>query len=495
MKQTGSYRTGPERFVPSPGEVVLLIAMFLFCWKLYGGTSPAIAGISSLAIVVIAWIIGVGLRIATNDLRWWLLIGFAIAVLAPFLAGNNYQVSVMAQVCVFAMMIFGLNIVTGYTGQISIGHGALVGLSAYTIAILVGYFGWQLWPAIFVAVAVTTAFGCLLGIPALRLAGPYLAIATLAVALIFPLVVKLDQLEKYDGGNQGTREDRITPPDSFNTFLSDTAPPEIYKNDFQVKQFSQQAYIYYILLAVAIIGFYTAWNLARGRFGRAFIAVRDGEVAATSMGINLALYKVMAFGISALYAGIAGALFWVQVSFVSTESFDLFKLSIYPLAYMVIGGLATVGGSIVGAFAYLWVPQSILKIATINQDFGNLQGAITGLLLVVFMTRLPRGAWGWVVDVNRHSWRSLATVSRAWALRRPNSFWASVALGLAIVVLIGVFIGAVWSVFAAGIFIVAPTDVWGSVLQPFRRSSAAVLRRNNRGDGPPPAEPAPADAA
>ena len=117
--------------------------MFLFCWKLYGGTSPAIAGISSLAIVVIAWIIGVGLRIATNDLRWWLLIGFAIAVLAPFLAGNNYQVSVMAQVCVFAMMIFGLNIVTGYTGQISIGHGALVGLSAYTIAILVGYFGWQ----------------------------------------------------------------------------------------------------------------------------------------------------------------------------------------------------------------------------------------------------------------------------------------------------------------------------------------------------------------
>ena len=186
--------------------------MFLFCWKLYGGTSSAIAGISSLAIVVIAWIIGVGLRIATNDLRWWLLIGFAIAVLAPFLAGNNYQVSVMAQVCVFAMMIFGLNIVTGYTGQISIGHGALVGLSAYTIAILVGYFGWQLWPAIFVAVAVTTAFGCLLGIPALRLAGPYLAIATLAVALIFPLVVKLDQLEKYDGGNQGTREDRITPP-------------------------------------------------------------------------------------------------------------------------------------------------------------------------------------------------------------------------------------------------------------------------------------------
>ena len=204
----------------------------------------------------------------------------------------------------------------------------------------------------------------------------------------------------------------------------------------------------------------------------------------------------MAFGISALYAGIAGALFWVQVSFVSTESFDLFNLSMYPLAYMVIGGLATVGGSIVGAFAYLWVPQSILKIATINQGFRKPAGRYHG--------PAPRSlhdapaavrTWGWVVDVNRHSWRSLATVSRAWALRRPDSFWASVALGLAIVVLIGVFIGAVWSVFAAGIFIVAPTDVWGSVLQPFRRSSAAVLRRNNRGDGPPPAEPAPADAA
>lgn len=495
MTMTGNYRTGTERFVPSPGEIVLLIAMFLFCWKLYGGSSPAIGGLSSMAIIVIAWVAGVGLRIATNELRWWLLVGFVIAVLAPFLAGNSYQVGVMAQVCVFAMMIFGLNLVTGYAGQISIGHGALVGLSAYTIAILVGYFGWQLWPAIFVAVAVTTVFGCLLGIPALRLAGPYLAIATLAVALIFPLVVKLDQLEKYDGGNQGTREARITPPDSVNTFLSDSAPSELYKSDFQVKQFSQQAYIYYILLAVAVVGFYTAWNLGRGRFGRAFIAVRDGEVAATSMGVNLALYKVMAFGISAFYAGIAGALFWVQVSFVSTESFDLFNLSIYPLAYMVIGGLASVGGSIVGAFAYLWVPQSILKIATINKDFGNLQGAITGLLLVVFMTRLPRGAWGWATDVNKQSWSSLATLSRDWAARRPNSFWLSAGVGLVIVVLTGVFIGAVWSVFAAGILIVAPTDAWGIIIQPFRRSAAALQRRNNRDDGPPPAESAPADAA
>jgi branched-chain amino acid transport system permease protein len=452
------------------------------------------AGISSAVIVGVAWLLGVALRALMNDVRWWLLIGFGIALLLPFLASNSFQIGVMAQVCVFAMMIFGLNIVTGYTGQISIGHGALVGLSAYTVAILISYFSWPLWPAIIVAVLVTTAFGCLIGIPALRLAGPYLAIATLAIALIFPLVVKLDQLEQYDGGNQGIGVDHISPPSAIDTFFHDTAPSGVYKNDFAVKQFSQQTYIYYILLGVAIIGFYAAWNLARGRFGRAFIAVRDGEVAATSMGINTALYKVMAFGISALYAGIAGAMFWIQFSFVSTESFDLLNLSIYPLAYMVIGGLATVGGSILGAFGYLWVPQVILKIATINGNFGDLQGAITGLLLVVFMTRLPRGVWGGVLDINRYSWRSLGIEARAWAASRTLGLWVSLLLAVAAVVLVGIFIGAVWDVFLVGLLLVAPRDAWTSVFGPLRRPIAALLRRRHGDDGTP-GESAPADAA
>ena len=495
MKTTGAYRQGLERVLPSPVEVVLLIAMFLFTWKLYGGLdNSAMAGVSSAVIVGVAWLLGVALRALMNDVRWWLLIGFALALLLPFLATNSFQIGVMAQVCVFAMMIFGLNIVTGYTGQISIGHGALVGLSAYTVAILVSYFSWPLWPAILAAVLLTTVFGCLLGIPALRLAGPYLAIATLAIALIFPLVVKLDQLEKYDGGNQGIGVDHISPPSTIDNFFHDAAPPGVYKNDFAVKQFSQQAYIYYILLAVAIIGFYAAWNLARGRFGRAFIAVRDGEVAATSMGINTALYKVMAFGISALYAGIAGAMFWIQFSFVSTQSFDLLNLSIYPLAYMVIGGLATVGGSILGAFGYLWIPQIILKIATINSNFGDLQGAITGLLLVVFMTRLPRGVWGGVLDINRYSWHSLSIESEAWARSRTAGFWAGVAVAIIAVVLVDIFIGTVWDVFVVGLLLVAPRDAWTSVLGPVRRPIAAIFRKA-RGNHDTPGESAPADAA
>ena len=493
FQRTGDYRTGFERLVPSPVEMVLLVAMFIFCWKLYGGLSnSAVAGMSSVVVVVLAWLVGMAIRVATNDLRWWLLIGLALALLAPFLSGNNYQVGVMAQVCVFALMILGLNIVVGYTGQISIGHGALVGMSAYFIAVLVHYSGWQMWPAIIVAVAITTAFGALLGIPALRLAGPYLAIATLAVALIFPLVVKLDQFEKYDGGNSGIREDRIAPPSALDSLFKDNAPSP-YKNDFAKSQFSQQTYIYYILLAVAILGALAAWNLARSRYGRAFVAVRDSEVAATAMGINTALYKVMAFGISAFYAGVAGALFWIEVSFVSTESFDLFNLSIYPLAYMVIGGLATIGGSLLGAFGYLWVPQTVLKIATIDQGFGDLQGAITGLLLVVFMTRLPKGVWGWLLDVNHYDWRTLAGDVRVAAARPQPVFWAGVAAAIVIIVLVGVFIGSVWSVFAAGLFIVAPTGAWLSVLSPFRRAALAI-RRRSRGSPPPP-ESAHADAA
>ncbi|MBN9493231.1 branched-chain amino acid ABC transporter permease [bacterium] len=492
FEATGSYRHGYERFVPAPVEMVLLAALFIFCWKLYGGiNNSAVAGMSSVVIVAIAWVLGMAIRVATNDLRWWLLIGFGLAVLAPFLAGNNYQVGIMAQVCVFTMMILGLNIVVGYTGQISIGHGALVGISAYFIAVLTHYSGWPMWPAIIVAVFITTAFGALLGIPALRLAGPYLAIATLAVALIFPLVVKLDQFQKYDGGNSGIREERITPPSGLDSLFKNNAPAT-YKNEFAKSQFSQQTYIYYILLAAAIIGTWGAWNLTRSRFGRAFVAVRDSEVAATAMGINTALYKVMAFGISAFYAGIAGALFWVEISFVSTESFDLFNLSIYPLAYMVIGGLATIGGSLLGAFGYLWVPQTVLKIATIDQGFGDLQGAITGLLLVVFMTRLPQGVWGWVLGVNRYSWRALSADTRALAARPQPTFWAFVAAAIVIVILTGAFIGSVWSLFAAGLFIVAPTSAWTSVFAPFRRATTSLLRRA-RGRPRPP-ESAPADA-
>lgn len=492
MKMTGNYRQGIERFVPSPSEAVLLITLVLFTAKLYGGPdNKAILGLSSMMIVIAAWIIGVGVRVATNDMRWWLLLGFIVALIVPFMASNTFQVGVMSQVCVFALIIFGLNVVTGYTGQISLGHGALVGISAYTIAILVNHWGWPLVPAMFVGIGVTTIFGFGLGIPALRLAGPYLAIATLAAAIVFPLVVKLNSVQEYTGGGQGISETRVSPPAAIETFLTDLAPDDAYGSNSQKARFAQESYLYYIAMFTAVIGLFTVWNIARSRFGRAFIAVRDGEVAATSMGINVALYKVTAFGISALYAGIGGAMLFLVVAFVSPESFDLLNLSINPLAYMVIGGLATTGGAVVGAIGYMWVPQVIAKAATISGDFDKLQQALSGLLLVVVMTRLPQGVWGTVVRINRFSWRRLTTELSAWARSRSINFWIGVAAAIIAVVAIAQFMGGVWAVFAAGLIVVAPPDAWlsvfGGIRRPFR-----TFRRHPAEIGQP--ESAPADA-
>jgi branched-chain amino acid transport system permease protein len=478
MRPTGNYRQGIERFLPSPSEAVLLVVLLLFCWKMYGGSgNDAIAGISSVVVVTVAWVLGVGLRIAWNDMRWWMLTGFLVMLIMPWLGANTFQVGLMAQVCVYSLLIFGLNVVTGYTGQISLGHGALVGIAAYTLAVLLHHFDWPLLPAMVVAVAVTTLFGFALGIPALRLAGPYLAIATLSAALIFPLVLKLDTFEDYTGGVQGIREDRLSPPGALDTFMRDHAPSDTYKNAFQKRKFAEESYLYYLSAAVALVGMFGAWNLGRSRFGRAFIAVRDGDVAATSMGINVALYKITAFGISALYAGVAGVMFFLVISFVAPESFDLVNLSINPLAFMVIGGLATTGGSVLGGVSYMWVPQIVKKVATINLQFDKLQGAMNGLLLIIVMTRLPQGVWGTVVRVNRMSWKSFETETKAWVRSRTPTFWVSVAIAAVAILGIWQMMGSVWAVFAFGLAIVAPQDVWLGLAEAARRP-VAWLRRN-----------------
>lgn len=480
MRPTGNYRQGIERFLPSPSEAVLLVALLLFCWKMYGGSgNNAIAGLSSLVVVSIAWVLGVGLRIAWNDMRWWMVTGFLLMLIMPWLGANTFQVGLMSQVCVYTLLIFGLNVVTGYTGQISLGHGALVGISAYTLAMLVHHWNWPLIPAMVVAVAVTTVFGFALGIPALRLAGPYLAIATLSAALVFPLVLKLDTFQDYTGGVQGIHEDRLTPPGALGTFMRDHAPSDAYKNAFQKRKFAEESYLYYISAGVAVVGMFGAWNLGRGRFGRAFIAVRDGDVAATSMGVNVPLYKITAFGISALYAGVSGVLFFLVLSFVAPESFDLVNLSINPLAFMVIGGLAGTGGSVVGGVGYMWVPQIVKKIATINKQFDLLQGAMNGLLLIVVMTRLPQGIWGMLVRVNGMSWKSFTAEAREWVRSRTVTFWASLVTAAVLIVGIWQMVGSVWAVFAFGLAVVAPQDVWVGLVESARRP----LRWLHRGEG------------
>jgi branched-chain amino acid transport system permease protein len=450
-----------ERFVPSPSEAVLLGVMLAFSWWMFGGTEhTALAGLSTVAVVALAWVVGVAVRSATADMRWWLATGAVLALLVPWLAANTVQISIMSEVCVFALMLTGLNIVTGYTGQVSLGHGALVGIGAYTTAILMAHYDWPAAGAAAAAVVVTAGFGFAIGVPALRLAGPYLAIATLGAALVFPGVMKMDGLSSMTGGVQGLHASRVSPPGPIEDALHDSAPASPYQSEFQKQRFATETYLYYLALVPAALGLAAAWNLGRSRFGRAFVAVREAETAATSMGINVALYRVLAFGISGLYAGLAGALLFLVVAYVSPDSFDLVNTSINPLAYVVIGGLATTGGAVVGALGYMWVPQVVTKIGHTSKDFGNMQGGLTGLMLIVIMTRMPEGVWGAAVRLNRLSWSGLR--GRLRLPRGAGEWQAALPWGLGALAVIGVsaWFGTIWAVFAAALLVVMPRDLW-----------------------------------
>ncbi len=521
MKPTGSYREGIERYVPSASEALILLGLFLFCFPLpffdgqalFGGNdNAAVAGLSTFVVAIVAWVAGVALRSYMNDMRWWMIIGAAVLVLIPWLSLNTIQLGLMTQTVYFAILILGLNVVTGLTGQISIGHGALVGLSAYTTAILMTHWDWNVYPAMLVGIFVTTAVGFALGVPALRLAGPYLAIATLAAAIIFPLIMKLDSFEEYSGTVQGLKvsaDRQPRPPGIINDaltsdslvkipeqrqFLQDqvddpnTPPAVVARAKEQLKReegvFSQAVWLYYLAVIPAILGIYAYWNLARSRVGRAFVAVRDQDVAATSMGINVPLYKVLAFGISAFYAGVTGALLFMVIGFVSPESFDLVNLSINPLAYLVIGGLASTGGSVIGAIGLKWVPEMTGLFAREYTEFDLLQGALVGLLLIVVMTRLPRGIWGACVAANSHSWAQHWSRVQGWA--RAQTVASGLAMGAAVLVIlvVGFWLGLFWAVMMTGVLAVAPTDVWLGPVSLAQRINLRLRRRRNESPEP-----------
>jgi branched-chain amino acid transport system permease protein len=256
---------------------------------------------------------------------------------------------------------------TGYNGQISLGHGAFYAIGAYTTAILMEHYGVPYWATIPVAAAVCLIAGFLFGLPALRLEGLYLALATFALAVSLPALLKYHRLEQWTGGVQGIV---ILKPD----------PP------FGLPINADQ-WLYYFTLAIAVLMFVLAWNILRGRMGRAMVAIRDQHVAAEAMGINTAMVKSLTFGISAMYTGIAGALSAIAIQFVAPDSFNIF-VSIVFLVGIVVGGLASISGAIYGALFIQFVPNiadAISKAAP---------WAIFGIFLLGFVYLMPMGVAG-----------------------------------------------------------------------------------------------------
>ena len=310
---------------------------------------------------------------------WWWGIGalLVVALLLPF-SLSGFRLFQFTQVCVYAMVLLGLNLLTGYNGQISLGHGAFYALGAYTTAIMIDRWGVAYGWTIPVAGLVCFVVGFLFGIPALRLEGLHLALATFALALAVPQILKY--FDSWTGGSQGI------------VLSKPRAPGGI--------PLSRDQWLYYLALTVLLVLFIVTWNLLRSRPGRAIVAIRDNPIAARAMGIDTALYKSLTFGVSACYTGVAGSLGGLAVAFVAPDSFNVF-LSITFLVGIVIGGLASIPGAIFGALFIQFVPnyaQEISKAAP---------WAIYGVFLIAFMYVMPDGVAGFLRRAGRRSgWRS-----------------------------------------------------------------------------------------
>ena len=290
-----------------------------------------------------------------------------LAAVALPLALDGYHVFQLTQVLVYAIALLGLNLLSGYSGQISLGHGAFCAVGAYTAAILMTRLGLPYWLAVPAGGGASLVAGLLFGLPALRLGGLHLALATFGLGLALPQLLKHKGLEAWTGGVQGIV--LIKPDTPYGLPLD------------------QDLWLYYFTLVVALLMFGLAYNLIRGRIGRALIALRDAPVAAVAMGVDSGRYRLAAFGVSALYAGVAGALGAVAVQFVAPDSYTIF-FSIALLVGIVVGGLASISGALYGAVFIQFVPNIADEVSSAAP------WAVYGVFLIACAYLLPQGMAG-----------------------------------------------------------------------------------------------------
>lgn len=303
----------------------------------------------------------------------------AIIVLSLPLQYQDFQLDRFSKVIAYAIAAMGLNLLTGFTGQVSVGHAAFFGVGAYTSAILVNDHGWPLLGSVVAAGVVAMAVGVVVGLPALRIRGLYLALVTLSLAMLFPQVVK--RFDWLTGGSEGK------PLRTDVDLGGGVIKPRTVRFEAPFGDLSSSQWTYYVFLAIGAVFFLVAWNLIRSRMGRAMVAVRDNEIAATSSGVNLARVKVSAFGLSALYAGVGGALYALNEGNIVPDKFGV-EDSIYLLVAVVIGGAASLWGPAIGAVAIVFLADLVPE---------NLQPAsrlIQGLLLIALIIVAPGGITG-----------------------------------------------------------------------------------------------------
>jgi branched-chain amino acid transport system permease protein len=280
---------------------------------------------------------------------------------------NPYYLFVANTILIYVLLSIGLNILVGYAGQLAFANAAMFGIGAYGTGLLQVHFGWPFWLAFPLGALIATAVGLAISLPALRLSGLYLALSTLAFAQFTQWVFLNWEAVTYGAGG-------------FKTPTISFAPLPV----------SKTMGLYYLSLILVMLLFALAQNLVRSRIGRAFVAVRDGEIAAESLGVDLLRYKALAFGISGFYAGIAGGLYSAMLNFVSPEGYDLFQMVIQK-SMVIVGGLGSIVGSVLGAGALVFILEALRKVK-------GIQEIAFGAILVGFILFMPGGIIGFLKE-------------------------------------------------------------------------------------------------
>jgi branched-chain amino acid transport system permease protein len=335
-----------------------------------------------------------------GHLFWYGLL-MALLVAAPWLFAE-YWLAQLTFVLIYSIVGLGLMLLAGFTGLFSIGHAAFLGVGAYTQAVFVNM-GVPFPIALLLAGTLSAAVGVIVGLPALRVKGIYLGIATLSFGFI--VVEVLARWESVTGGNSGIH---VKHPNLFGVSVDSAAG------------------FYFLCLVITVLATLGILNLLRSPTGRAFVAIRDSEISAQSMGIHLARYKTLSFSISAALAGIGGALYAHKLTFISPDQFDILQ-SIDLLLMVVIGGLGSVHGAFLGAIFLISMPQLISLTkdylpAAVGQAPG-LQGLVYGTVLIAFVLFEPLGLYGRWLKVR--TYLQLFPFYRQGLFKRQKSFTKS----------------------------------------------------------------------
>lgn len=338
---------------------------------------------------------GQDMAIFHSKAQWGGLCAFLLLlIVCPFFLSDRF-ITILTMIGIAIVSVHGLNILTGYCGQISMGHVGFMAVGAYVSAILTAKLGWSFFAALPVAACAAGVAGLVFGLPSLKIRGFYLIMATLAAHFI--IIWLILQLRSLTGGADGMP----VPKPQIGSFV-----------------FSSKASYYYLVMAVCALATYGAINITRTRSGRAFVAIRDNDLAAEVMGINLWVYKLQAFFIGCLYAGVAGSLLVHYYSFASVDQFP-FMDSVWYLSMLIVGGMGSITGAILGAVAlklldeFVTAMGPLLAAAVAAQAAASLALMARGLVIILFLIFEPRGL--------AHFWELVKAYVRLWPFTREET--------------------------------------------------------------------------